>query len=96
MLQHVTVTSNGPVSLKPLIETAIRSQLKSLQHGIKRTMERLAAFEQRFGTSSEEFERRFKAGEVIETIDTIDWCMEIEALRLLEEQYSSLSEAQLD
>ena len=96
MLQQVTVTSNSNTSLKPLLESAIRSELKALAHGINRTRERLAAFEKQFGMSSDEFERRFKAGEVDETLDFIDWRMEIEALRLLESQRSALHEARLD
>ena len=69
---QVTVTSNSNTSLKPLLESAIRSELKALTHGINRTRERLAAFEKQFGMSSDEFERRFKAGEVDETLDFIN------------------------
>jgi hypothetical protein len=43
-----------------------------------------------------EMESRLKSGELQETLDTIDWCMELEALRLLEEQYNSLHEASID
>ncbi len=96
MIQQVTVTTTGSVAIKPLIETAIRSQLKSLQHGIKRTHERLAQFERQYNLTSVEFEQRYKTGEIQETLEIDDWLMEIEALRLLEEQYRSLGEAQLD
>ena len=41
MLQQVTVTSNSSISLKPLLESAIRTELKALTHGINRTRERL-------------------------------------------------------
>ena len=41
-------------------------------------------------------ERRLKTGELDETIETVDWCMELEALRLLEEQYRILDEASID
>jgi len=36
-----------------------------------------------------------QAEEVDETIDTIDWNMELAALRLLEGQYQSLSDAKI-
>jgi hypothetical protein len=97
MLNQVIIQSQtGKESIKPLVEIAVRNQLKSLKHGIERTKEQLAAFEQRFGISTAEMERRLKAGSLEETLDTIDWCMEIEALRLLEEQYKTLSEASID
>jgi hypothetical protein len=96
MLQQIIIKSETGESLKPLVEIAIQNQLKSLQHGIKRTKERLAAFEGQFGMKSAEYVRRLKVGEITENLDTIDWFMEIEALRLLEEQYHSLYEASID
>ena len=46
--------------------------------------------------SSDEFEHRFKTRELAETLDFIEWQMEIQALHLLEEQYETLNEARLD
>jgi len=37
-----------------------------------------------------------QAQEISETIETIDWNMELAALRLLEGQYQSLREAEID
>ena len=96
MLQEVTIKTNASESIKPLLETAIRNQLKSLRRGIQRTKERIAEFESRAGMSSTEFEKKLQADEIEETVETVDWNMELEALRLLEEQYRSLSEAKID
>jgi len=96
MLQQVTIRSRTDSPLRSLVEIAIRNQLKSLRYSITRTQEQLAAFEAQFGMSTAEMERRLKSGELTETLDTIDWCMELEALRLLEEQYTTLSEARID
>jgi hypothetical protein len=96
MLQQITIQSHADNPLKSVVEIAIRNQLKSLRYGIARTREQLAAFETRFGMTTAEMERRLKSGELAETLATIDWCMELEALRLLEEQYTTLSEARID
>ena len=96
MLNQVTIQSQTRKSIKPLIEIALQNQLKSLKHGIERTRQQLAAFESRFGITTEDMEKRLKSGEMEETLDTIDWCMELEALRLLEEQYNTLREARVD
>jgi len=96
MLQEVVITTNASESLKPLLEVAIQNQLKALQHGIQRTKERVAEFEKRSGMSSTEFEKKLQAEEIGETIETIDWNMELAALRLLEGQYQSLNEAKID
>ena len=96
MLQEVVIKTNAGESLKPLVEVAIRNQLKALQHGITRTKERIAEFEKRGGISSIDFEKKLQAGKMEETIETIDWNMELTALRLLENQYQSLREAEID
>lgn len=96
MLQEIVIKTNAEESIKPLVEAAIRNQLKALQHGITRTKERISEFEKRAGISSKEFEEKLKTGALEETIETIDWNMELVALRLLEGQYQSLSEAKID
>ena len=96
MLQEIVIKTNANESLKPLLQVAIQNQLKALQHGIQRTKERVAEFEKRAGMSSVEFEKKLQTQEIGETIETIDWNMELAALRLLEGQYQSLSEAKID
>ncbi|MBI5842063.1 MAG: hypothetical protein HZB19_18405 [Chloroflexi bacterium] len=96
MLQEIVIKANANESLKPLVEVAIRNQLKALQHGINRTKERIAEFEKRAEMSSAEFEKKLEAEKIEETLETIDWNMELAALRLLEGQYQSLSEAKID
>jgi hypothetical protein len=96
MLPEVVITTNASESLKPLLEVAIQNQIKALQHGIQRTKERVAEFEKRAGIPSTEFEKKLQADEIEETNETIDWNMELAALRLLKGQYQSLSEAKID
>lgn len=96
MLQEVVIKTNANESLKPLLEVAIQNQLKALQHGIQRTKEKVAEFEKHAGMSSSDFEKKLQSEEIDETIETIDWNMELAALRLLEGQYQSLSEAKID
>ncbi len=86
MLQNITITTNSKVSLKPLLESAIQTESKVLALGLRRTQERLAEFEQRYGFTSDEFERRFAARELDESLDFIEWLGEIKTLRLLTEQ----------
>ena len=96
MLQEIVIKSNAQESIKPLVESAIRSQLKSLRHGIKRTKERIVDFEKKAGMTSADFEKKLGDGSIEETLETIDWNMELAALRLLESQYQSLSEAKIN
>jgi len=96
MLQEVVIKTNANESLKPLVEVAIRNQLKALQHGIVRTKERITEFEKRVGISSVEFKKKLQDEKIEETLETIDWNMELREWRLLEGHYQSLSEAKID
>ena len=96
MLQEIVIKTNASEALKPLVEAAIRNQIKVLRHGVQRTKERIAEFEKRAGMSSVEFEQKLQMDEIAETLETIDWNMELAALRLLESQCQSLSEAEID
>ncbi len=95
MLQQVKVTSTGPAAIKPLLEAAIRSQLRSLEHGIRRTRERLAEFEQCYKMTSADFERDFESGQIEESLDFIEWSGEIKTLHLLESQLYALQSARV-
>jgi hypothetical protein len=96
MLQQLTITTTDKTTLKPLVESAIENEKKMISLGIRRTQERLAAFEQRFGMPSAEFERRLNTLELAETVEFTEWRMEIGMLSLLESQYQALQEVQLD
>jgi hypothetical protein len=56
----------------------------------------LLAFEERYGLTSKEFERRFDAGKVEESLDFIEWAGEIKTYRLLRSHRQALKGAQLN
>ena len=96
MLQEVTIRSETKEELRPLLEAAIRSELKSIQHGINRTKERLFGFEKRYEMGTEEFLRRFNAQDLGETLDYIEWMGEVKTLRLLDEKQEALQRAEFE
>jgi hypothetical protein len=95
MSQNVIVTTDASVALKPLLESAIRSELRLLDLGLARTSQRLRAFEDQYGLTSEEFERRFATGEWDESLDYIEWAGEIKTYHLLKAQQEALQKVQL-
>lgn len=96
MLQQITISSKSSISLKPILEMAMQNERKLLTYGIKRTQQRLEKFEVQYKMSSEDFDCRFKKQKIEETLDFIDWQMELKALALLKKQYQALSDAQID
>ena len=95
MIQNITITTDAKVSLKPLLESAIQTEVKVLALGLQRTRERLLEFERRFGMTSVDFEQRFSARELDESLEFIEWMGEIKTLRLLEDQQRALQGAQI-
>jgi hypothetical protein len=90
MSQQLTLTAETQVEIRPLIESAVQSELKMLELSLQRTRQRLRDFEQRFGMSSANFEQRFDAGELEETLDLIEWLGEIKTLDLLRANLQAL------
>jgi hypothetical protein len=93
MMQQVTVTAETSVALKPLIESAVRSELRMLEMGLERTRQRLRDFETQYGLSSEEFARRYEGGELSESLDFIEWTGEVRTYELLLERQEALQGA---
>ena len=95
MSQNVIVTTDASVALKPLLESAIRSELCLLDLGLARTSQHLRAFEDQYSLTSEEFERRFATREWDESLDYIEWAGEIKTYHLLKAQQEALQKVQL-
>jgi len=96
MLQEIVIRTENADALKPLVRAAMDREAKLLEHSVQRTRSALGGFEKRHNMTTEEFERKFKSREIEESLDFLDWWMEVEALRHLESQLQSMREAQLD
>ena len=95
MHQQVVVTTDALAALKPLLASAIQSELRMLELGLTRIAERLQVFEKQYNLTSEEFAQRFATGESGESLDYIEWAGEIETYRRLEGQWQALQKATL-
>jgi hypothetical protein len=95
MLQQITIQTPNAKRLKPLLKSAIQSQLDDIEHGLQLTRARLEAFERQYNMSTTEFLRRFTPDDLGETLDFIDWQGETKMLALLEEKKVVFKEAQV-
>jgi hypothetical protein len=96
MLQQITIQTSNAERLRPLLESAIQRETKLLEYSIERTRQALAPYETRYKMNTDEFERKFNAREIEETLDLIDWWMEAQALRHLEAKLDFIREARLE
>jgi len=67
----LTLTTPHRRPLRPLVEAAIQNELRLLEAGIRRSEERLRAFEAKYNLSSQEFLWRYENDELPETLEAI-------------------------
>jgi hypothetical protein len=91
-MSALKLTSSRQRPLRPLIEAAIQNELRLLQSGIRRTEQRLEAFETRYGFSSHEFLQHYENDELPETLDFAEWVGECRLLERLKEKAETLQE----
>ena len=93
MLEQVMISTQNAKKLMPLLHSALEREEKLLSFSIRRTLDALKIYEDRHRMSSDKFERLFLAKEIEESLDYLDWWMELEALHHLEEQRQTLTDA---
>ena len=91
MTEQVTVMApTGQAVLRPLIEAAMRTQLRVVETGLRRTERRLQDFKRRYNMSSAEFYQHLTQDQIEETLDTIEWAGEYQTWLRLHRQYETL------
>ena len=90
MYQRVTVKTNNPDAMRPLLRSALQRESKLVDQGIRRTHLRLAAFEKQYDLQTDEFLRRFNEADLGESLDFIDWYGESKMLASLQEQKKAI------
>lgn len=93
-MTSLTLKSSRQQPLRPLIEAALENELRLLEVGIRRTEERLRAFEEKYTLSSDEFLRLVEQDALPETMETIEWLGELRLLERLREKANTLREIQ--
>lgn len=88
----LTLTSPRQRPLRPLVEAAIENELRILETGIRRTEQRLQAFEDRHALSTEAFLRKYENDELPETLEYAEWIGEHRMLERLQEKAATLRE----
>ncbi len=95
MLQHIIIEIQDASQFVSVLRTALEREVHLVEYAILRTWDRLREFEKKYGMSTAEFERRFTADDLGETLDFIEWDGEVDTLRLLEEKQKMIKSAHI-
>jgi hypothetical protein len=91
-MTELTLISPHRRQLKPLVEAALRTELRLVEAGIRRTEEKVEEFEARYGLPTAELIRRYERGELEETLELAEWIGEHRLLQRLREKSDTLQE----
>jgi len=91
-MAKLVLVSSRSRSLQPLVEAALQNELRLLKAAIRRSEQKLQAFETKYGLSSAEFLRRYENDELQETLDFAEWIGEYRLLGRLREKADILRE----
>lgn len=95
MLQQITIEIQDARQFESILRGALDREVHLVEFAILRTWDRLREFEKKFNMTTAEFQRRFTADDLGETLDFIEWDGEIDTLRLLEEKKKMIQEARI-
>jgi ferritin len=91
-MEELTLVSTHQRPLKPLVEAALKNELRLLQAGIQRSQQKLHDFETRYSLSTIDFLRRFESDQLEETLEFAEWVGEHRLLTRLLEKAKVLQE----
>jgi phage shock protein A len=89
-MTELKLISNRKRQLKPLVEAALKNELRLLEAGIRRTEQNMRTFEEKFHLSTQEFIARYENDEMEESLDYADWIGEHRMLERLREKADTL------
>ena len=94
-MTELVIKSDKPEAIVPVLESAIRNQLRTLSMSINKTKAVISGFEQKYNMSTEQFLQKVREGMDDDNPDYIDWIGESKILKRLAEEYKELQEVRL-
>jgi hypothetical protein len=91
-MAELTLISSRQRPLQPLVEGALRNELRLLEASIQRSEQKLQEFEARHGLSSADFMRRYEDDDLEETLECAEWIGEYRLWERLREKADTLRE----
>jgi len=94
-MSKIIIKPEGLEELKTVVKSALENEIKLITIGLKKTMEGIRHYEDKFKMDSETFYEKYSSGEAGDDIEYIRWAGEIETLKKLEKNLKDLSEAEV-
>ncbi|MEW6740918.1 MAG: hypothetical protein ACOYU2_04215 [Nitrospirota bacterium] len=94
-MSKVIIKQEETGELKILVSGALENEKKIINVGIRKTLDNIKEFEDRYKMDSTSFYQKYSDGELGDDIGYIRWAGEIETLKRLQQNLKELSEAEV-
>ncbi len=85
-MTQLMLTSPSKRPLRPLVKAALDHEVRLIETAIRRSEEKLLAFEGKHSLSSEKFLQRYENDELKETLERAEWIGELRLLQRLQDK----------
>lgn len=94
-MSQITLVSPDEISIRPIVESALKARARVLELSIRRTQERLQKFEETYGYRTAEFLEKFSQDELQHSFDFDDWIGESRMLTRMQEKLARIQGIQI-
>lgn len=94
-MSQVTLTSPDNVSVRLIVESALKDRAQQLELAIHQTEARIQNFEKSYGLTTSEFLAKFRENDLQHSFDFDEWIGESRLLARLQEKLAGLQSIQI-
>ena len=95
-MSELRIISQEDHQLRPLIDAALKNELRLIEFGIRQTKNKLKNFENNYQIDTQEFLKKYEDDQFEETMDLIEWIGEYRMLERLNQEANVLRGIKLE
>ncbi len=95
-MSELILVSEGRLEIKPIIEAALKNEMRLVRAGLRKTENNLKEFEKKYNMNTETFIFNYEEDKLEETIDFIEWIGELRMFERLSDKLKTMKSIRFD
>ncbi|MCK5525366.1 MAG: hypothetical protein KAI83_19735 [Thiomargarita sp.] len=96
VMSELILVSDRRREIKPIIEAALKNEMRLIMAGVQKTEQNLKGFEEKYHKNTEKFISEYEEDKLEETIDFIEWIGEFRMLERLTDKLETMKSIKFD
>jgi phage shock protein A len=96
VMSELILVSEGRLEIKPIIEAALKNEMRLVRAGLRKTENNLKQFEKKYNMNTETFISNYEEDKLEETIDFIEWIGEFRMFERLSDKLKTMKSIRFD